>query len=148
MNVAILDKPFEKKTGVACFAPYVSTSVTVLDKESRVFDSRIDSGADITCIPRFAIKDIEPLLLGNPITVRGHDGNVSKVWTYKATIKLHGYPGDGVKTYNPERGILLTDSHIGLIGMDILRNFNLMIDGVRSVFTVQIVEEKVSCYDT
>ena len=115
MNIAVRDKPFEKKSGVACFAPYVSTSIIVGNKESVVFDSRIDSGADITCVPRSMVDKLGPPLLGIPITVRGHDGNTHKVWTYKVMIKLHGYPEECIKSYNPDRGILLTEFTIGLI---------------------------------
>jgi len=117
-------KPYEKKAGVACFAPYVSILISPLsghNKEEIIFDARIDTGADITCIPRSFASKLGPLILGNPITVRGHDGNVHKVWTYRIAVTLLGYPDNQkLKSYRPERGVLLTDSNIGLIGMDII----------------------------
>jgi hypothetical protein len=117
-------KPYEKKTGVACFAPYVSVLISPLsgqNKDEIIFDARIDTGADITCIPRSFASKLGPLILGNPLTVRGHDGNVHKVWTYRMAITMLGYPENRkLKAYRPERGILLTDSNIGLVGMDII----------------------------
>jgi len=142
VDFLISHKPYEKKSGVACFAPYVSvvisslgnpvfppslaeqntdTVLSSLHGETCVFDARIDTGADITCIPRVYASKLGPLILGNPITVRGHDGNVNRVWTYRLTISVLSYPDDGrLKSYRPEKGVLLTDSNIGLIGMDII----------------------------
>jgi hypothetical protein len=115
VDFLISHKPYEKKTGVACFAPYVSVVISSLAEQN------IDTGADITCIPRAYASKLGPLILGNPITVRGHDGNVNRVWTYRLTISVLSYPEDGrLKSYRPEKGVLLTDSNIGLIGMDII----------------------------
>jgi len=120
----INNKPYEKKSGVACFAPYVSVIISALSGQSQekaLFDARIDTGADITCIPKIHANKLGPLIIGNPITVRGHDGTISRVWTYRMNIAIMCYPdGDRLKTYRPERGVLLTDSNIGLIGMDII----------------------------
>ena len=126
VNFLISHKPYEKKSGVVCFAPYVSIIISSLAEQNTdtvVFDARIDTGADITCIPRAYAGKLGPLILGNPITVRGHDGIVNRVWTYRLTISIMSYPDDGsLKSYRPERGVLLTDSNIGLIGMDIIGN--------------------------
>lgn len=128
----ISQKPYEKKSGVACFAPYVGVVISSLAEQNPpdsaelrvVFDARIDTGADITCIPKAYASKLGPLILGNPITVRGHDGNVTRVWTYRLTISILAYPDNGrLRSYRPEKGVLLTDSSIGLIGMDILNQF-------------------------
>jgi len=124
IDLLVSHKPYEKKNGVACFAPYVSVIISSLAEQNPdtvVFDARIDTGADITCIPKSYASKLGPLILGNPITVRGHDGNVSRVWTYRLTISILAYPDDGrLRSYRPEKGILLTDSNIGLVGMDII----------------------------
>jgi len=150
VDLFVSHKPYEKKSGVACFAPYVSIVISSLGEQNSVlpsihsgnrdggtrsvlpllggtrtdtviFDARIDTGADITCIPRTYASKLGPLILGNPITVRGHDGNVNRVWTYRLTISILSYPDNGrLRSYRPEKGVLLTDSNIGLIGMDII----------------------------
>ena len=124
VDLLVSHKPYEKKSGVACFAPYVGVIISSLAEQNPdtvVFDARIDTGADITCIPKAYASKLGPLILGNPITVRGHDGNVTRVWTYRLTISILAYPDEGrLKSYRPEKGVLLTDSSIGLIGMDII----------------------------
>jgi hypothetical protein len=124
VDLLVSHKPYEKKSGVACFAPYVDVVISSLAEQNPdtvVFDARIDTGADITCIPKAYANKLGPMILGNPITVRGHDGNVTRVWTYRLAISILAYPDDGrLKSYRPEKGVLLTDSSIGLIGMDII----------------------------
>ena len=124
VDLLVSHKPYEKKSGVACFAPYVGVIISSLAEQNPdtvVFDARIDTGADITCIPKAYASKLGPLILGNPITVRGHDGNITRVWTYRLTISILAYPDEGrLKSYRPEKGILLTDSSIGLVGMDII----------------------------
>jgi len=124
VDLLVSHKPYEKKSGVACFAPYVGVIISSLAEQNPdtvVFDARIDTGADITCIPKAYANKLGPMILGNPITVRGHDGNVTRVWTYRLTISILAYPDESrLKSYRPEKGVLLTDSSIGLIGMDII----------------------------
>lgn len=136
-------KPYEKKVGVACFAPYVTVLISPLsgyNKEEIIFDARIDTGADITCIPKSFASKLGPLILGNPISVRGHDGNVHKVWTYRIAVTVLGYPDNQkLKSYRPERGVLLTDSNIGLIGMDIISSCK------RVIFDSTLKEFFVEC---
>lgn len=120
----IANKPYEKKEKTACLAPYVTISIASLAGQKaldNVFDARIDTGADITCIPRIYASALGPLILGNPLKVRSHDGTINQVWTYRMIIYIQGYPDiNKIRSYHPERGILLTDSNIGLIGMDII----------------------------
>ena len=124
VDLLVSHKPYEKKSGVACFAPYVGVIISSLAEQNPdtvVFDARIDTGADITCVPKAYANKLGPMILGNPITVRGHDGNVTRVWTYRLTISILAYPDESrLKSYRPEKGVLLTDSSIGLIGMDII----------------------------
>lgn len=138
----ILKKPYEKKEGTACFAPYVKVSIAPLvahgPSQEVYFDARIDTGADITCIPRTYANMLGPLILGNPIRVRGHDGSIKRVWTYRMKIALQGYPNkSNVRFYRPEKGVLITDSDIGLIGMDIISNYwKLSFDNTSHDFSV------------
>jgi len=138
----ISNKPYEKKSGVACFAPYVSVIISALygsSQEKALFDARIDTGADITCIPKIYANKLGPLIIGNPLTVRGHDGKITRVWTYRMNIAIMGYPNsDRLKTYHPERGVLLTDSNMGLIGMDIIGECSrLSFDSVSKEFFIE-----------
>jgi hypothetical protein len=138
----VLDKPYEKQSGTACFAPYVEVSISALTGRKSVdisFKARIDTGADITCIPASQAKMLMPLLLGRPLLVRGHDGTTKRVRTHLVIISIHNYPNkDQRKSYRPERGVLLTDSELGLIGMDIIsKDWKVIFDGVSQKFSVE-----------
>lgn len=138
------DKPYEKQTGTACFAPYLDVSISSLTGRKSVdvrFKARIDTGADITCIPGSQAKTLMPLLLGRPILIRGHDGAIKRTRTHLVNISIHGYPDDKpVKIYRPERGVLLTDSNIGLIGMDIISKYwKLSFDGALQKFSIECI---------
>ncbi|MBM3212760.1 hypothetical protein FJZ33_11105 [Candidatus Poribacteria bacterium] len=144
MELLIHDKPYEKQSGTACFAPYMDISISALagrKSSNVVFKARIDTGADITCIPGSQAKALMPLLLGKPIVVRGHDGTIKRTRTHLMIISIHGFPdNDEVKHYRPERGILITDSSIGLIGMDIISKYwKLTFDGIAQKFSVECV---------
>jgi hypothetical protein len=139
----ISSRPLEKLTGTACFAAYVAVTLSTLTGRRSVdvsFDARVDLGADITCIPRSQAEKLMPLLLGRPVLVRSHDGSIKRTWTYRAIISIHGYPDEGqLRSYRLEKGVLLTDSDIGLIGMDIVSKWNLTFDGVLKTFSVECI---------
>ena len=141
----IFNKPLEKLAGTACFAAYVDATISTVTGRKSVdisFNARIDLGADITCVPKTQVEKLTPLLLGKPVLVRGHDGGVKRVWTYRAIISIHGHPAeDQLKSYRPERGVLLTDSDIGLIGMDIVSKWSLMFDGVLKAFSAECIDQ-------
>ena len=129
----IHNKPYEKQDGTACFAPYVDVTISALTGQKSLdasFRARIDTGADITCIPDSQAQVLMPLLLGRPILVRGHDGKVKRARTHLVILSIHGYSGQRqnpgewqTRSYRPERGVLLTDSDIGLIGMDVISKY-------------------------
>ena len=142
----IHDKSYEKQAGTACFAPYVEVTISTLTGKKSVdirFKARLDTGADIICIPRSQAEKLSPLLSGRPLLVRGHDGSVKRVRTHLMSISIHSYPDeDQSKSYRPERGVLLTDSKIGLIGMDIIsQHWNVRFNGVSQSFSVECPEE-------
>jgi len=144
--ILIDSKPYERLPGTACFAPYVDVIISSLTgrKSTAIFKARVDSGADITCIPKNKVEKLMPLLLGRPLLIRGHDGTIKRMRTHLAIISMHGYPDQGqLKSYRPERGVLLTDSDVGLIGMDIISKYwNLTFDGVSQRFSVDCVSHQ------
>ena len=141
-NFLIHNKPYEKHAGTACYAPYMDVVVSALTggKSTEVsFKARIDTGADITCIPEGQAKTLMPLLLGRPLLIRGHDGTVKRARTHLVIVSITGYPdGNEPKSYRPERGVLLTDSDVGLIGMDIISKYwRVTFDGAAQRFSVE-----------
>ena len=140
----IHDKPYEKHEGTTCSAPYVDVTISALTGRRSVyasFEARIDTGADITCIPVNQAKMLMPLLLGRPVLIRGHDGSIKRTRTHLVVVSVHGYPDrNQPKSYRPERGVILTDSDIGLIGMDIISKYwKLTFDGVSQRFSVESI---------
>ncbi len=138
----INSKPYEKQPGLDCPAPYVNVTISALGHGKIVgttFKARIDTGADITCIPRVQAEMLTPLHRGKTILVRGHDGNVKKERTHLMAVSIYGYPDEfRPQSYLPERGVLLTDSNIGLIGMDIIsRYWSMDFDGISRRFSVK-----------
>lgn len=126
--VLVGDRPFEREEGSVSDAPYVDVSVGPLtglsscsEHESERFRARIDTGADTSCVPASKVELLMPVLAGRPVDVRGFDGVVHRSATYLLVVTVYGWPdADSVKSYRPKRGVLLTDSDIGLIGMDII----------------------------
>jgi hypothetical protein len=121
----IEDREFSRQPGTSCDAPYVEAIVTPVggcrSVQSASFKARLDTGADITVVPESVVEGLLPLLLGRPLQVRGHDGSVKRARTYLLRVTVLGWPRESeAETYRPERGVLLTDSDVGLIGMDII----------------------------
>lgn len=144
-ELLISNKPYDKQTGTACYAPYVDVTISALTGRKSVdvsFKARIDTGADITCIPSNQAKTLMPLLLGRPLLIRGHDGKVKRARTHLVVLSIHSYSnGHEVrKSYRPDRGVLLTDSDIGLIGMDVIsKHWRLVFDGGEQKFSVECI---------
>ena len=142
MTLFIHNKSYEKQAGTVCFAPYVNVTISTLTGQESTnisFKARLDTGADITCIPKKQAEKLSPLLSGRPLPVRGHDGSVKRVRTYLMIVSIHCYPDeDQSKSYRPERGVLLTDSDIGLIGMDIIsQHWEVKFNGISQIFSVK-----------
>lgn len=143
-DILINDKPYEKQAGTACFAPYVDVSLSGLTGRKSLdvtFKARIDTGADITCIPASQANALMPLLLGRPVVVRGHDGRIKRTKTHLVILSIYGNSdAEQVGTYRPERGVLLTDSDIGLIGMDVISKYwKVTFDGDTQRFSVECI---------
>ena len=80
-----------------------------------------------------------PLLLGRAVLVRSHSGAVVRAWTYLVEIVVYGWPCGGMRCYKPRRGVLLTDSEMGLIGMDIVREWDLSLERAGGRFSVVVL---------
>lgn len=144
IDLFISGKPYEKQAGTACFAPYVDVTVSALTGRESLevsFKARIDTGADITCIPNSQAQMLMPLLMGRPVLIRGHDGKVKRARTHLVILSVHGYlDNEQSKVYRPERGVLLTDSDIGLIGMDVIsKHWKVTFNGDSQQFSVECI---------
>jgi len=137
----ICNKSFELLEGTALAAPYVVTTIFGLRHgESVPFLSRLDLGADITCVPKSHAKKLMPLTPGRSVLIRAHDGDVKRSRTYILTVSICGCPDEEqVLSYLPKRGVLLTESDIGLIGMDLIRHWKLEVDGASEKFSISCV---------
>ncbi len=93
----------ERLEGTACCAPYVDCTVSALTKnkvtENTTFKARIDTGADITCVPAEYAKPLMPLQLGRPVLIRSHNGRVVRAKTHKLMLPM----GAGLRKAHGER---------------------------------------------
>ena len=82
-----------------------------------------------------------PLLLGRPVVVRGHDGKIKRTKTHLVILSIYGNSDtEQAIAYRPERGVLLTDSDIGLIGMDVISKYwRVTFDGDTQRFSVECI---------
>jgi hypothetical protein len=137
----IQEKPYERNPGTVCEAPYVDVGICALASEGEVrFRARIDTGADITCIPKDAARKLRPLLMGRPLLIRGHDGGVQRTRTYLMVVMVYGWPEIAVvRSYRPRRGVILTDSDIGLVGMDIVSQWDVSLERDPCRFSVVVL---------
>lgn len=134
------DLTWQKLQGTACYAPYIWMTISSLtDREIENdcgFWARIDTGADITCVPVEIGKKLMPLLLGRPVLVRGHNGKVVRAKTHLCTTTIYSEDRILTKSRRLERGVLLTDSNIGLLGQDFRNeNWKTVIHGKDSYLT-------------
>ena len=123
----------QRRANTAREAHYIYGKVSCITNKEKTTDlipMRIDTGADVTCIPKKYVKDIEPLITKQKALVRNHDGGCNRVFFKHAIIHLPCTEYDWIQII-PDHGILLTDSEIGLIGIDVLDNMNYMsVNGV------------------
>jgi hypothetical protein len=135
-------KPCEIKKGTKFLAPYLDVIISPLgmqDSDGVAFDARLDLGADISCIPLVYANQLDPMPFGQ-IKIRGYDGITIRKETYRMTIGILGYPDNNkVKYYRSESGVILTDSSIGLIGLDIIDTFK------KVVLDCELQEFSIAC---
>ena len=97
-------------------APYVNCIIGI-----HRFKARIDTGADLTCVPSYAVPDESDSALSTMI--RGHNGIVERISPKIVTIVIKD-----LGSFYLQNGVLLTESPFGLIGLDILNlcNFSMV----------------------
>lgn len=119
----LLIASYEKLDGTQCLAPYVDVSVSALtgskQAEDVVFKARLDTGADATLIPYEYVRHFQPLPQAKPRLFRLSGGKIKRCSMYMLMVSIHG--DQDIRTFRLTEGVLLNDSPIGLIGMDILR---------------------------
>ncbi len=104
---------YVKKLGHKRFAPYVTVEIA-----GSTFDARIDTGADLTAIPKHILENLEP----SGITrVSAYDGSHKNVLTYKSEVKVAGEA-----IYLKE--IITTESNVGTLGLDVLDHFVMLFE--------------------
>jgi hypothetical protein len=124
----LLVASYERQEGTARYAPYVNCSVSALmgrkQPERVVFKARIDTGADVTCIPRGYAKPFMPLQPGKTVLTREYAGKVRRVRLMMLMVSIHFADGD-YEIFRPSDGVILTKSDIGMIGMDIISRLDM-----------------------
>lgn len=127
----ILEIAHTRIKGTAKYAPYVDVAISALldrkppDKSELTFKARIDTGADATCVPKEIAKKLMPLPCKRNVLIREHNGKISRERTYLLAVEIIGFKPEHASTYRPPDGVLLRDSKVGLIGMDILKYLHL-----------------------
>jgi len=122
----ILEVAFQRVEGTECYAPYVDATAWDMFIEggsSEVFKMRVDSGADISCIPGEAVAGLE-FMRGRSCRVRSADGGIRRVKARMVTLGIQN--GDDTWIFRPRDGVLVTRSDIGLLGMDILGQLSML----------------------
>ena len=119
-NDGVLELMFVKVAGSCQNAPCVEMFITnAIGKRSPKFIARIDTGADISCIPKEVFRHIMPCMWGIPVLIRDREGDAKRERTFRITLNIL----DGVQTYkriSPPRGVLIREGTTGLLGMDII----------------------------
>jgi predicted aspartyl protease len=120
----MLQIKYIKKEGSRCTSPIIDILV-----EGKELQARLDTGADITVLPKSVLK--KPLRLGNPITVR-QPTSIQRVWTYITTLVL-------MDTEFTLEVLTSEVTTLGLIGLDILKYFR--VEFLYDTFSIEVLEE-------
>jgi predicted aspartyl protease len=104
--------------------------VTLRDPESGATVSDVpmlvDTGADVTLIPRSSANQIGVALAPGGYELMGFDGSMSLAQAARLNLELLG------KTFKGQ--FLLIDQEWGLLGRDVLNHLSLLFDGPRLVW--------------
>jgi predicted aspartyl protease len=111
---------YKKYPGSRREGPYIH--VTVCDN---TFEARLETGTDITVIPRSVVKD---LVIGELLTIR-QATDIVKVFTYIVTLKIL----DREFTLP----VLTSDVNTCIIGLDILQYFR--VEFLYNTFSIESV---------
>jgi len=88
----------------------------------------LDSGADITAIPRWAVQQLQ-LKYVDEILASGYDGVTKKTLVYSVRIIFDKLGDFIIKT-------IATDEEYILIGRDILNKWSLLLKGRSKIFEI------------
>jgi hypothetical protein len=89
----------------------------------------IDTGADVTLIPRSSAHQIGAILAPGGYELLGFDGSTSLAQAARLNLELLG------KTFKGQ--FLLIDQEWGLLGRDVLNHLTLLFDGPRLIWDEQ-----------
>lgn len=90
------------------------------------FELILDTGADITMLPRNILDLHEPCIRGDKVTI-SFIGNCKGERTYKGT--LHLFSGDELfGEFCTEDGFVPVDTDYGFLGMDIIRELVIVLN--------------------
>lgn len=130
----MLDLAFQKKGDSAKHYPLVSVClVDYLGAISDPFDACIDTGAHITTVPFDITKKVMMMPMRKAL-VRAFDGKVQSKWVYRCKVVIEGLGA----VFNPPDGLLVTQSKMGLIGLDLLKHMRFVVEGKK--FTLDLID--------
>ncbi len=112
--------------------PYVKARVTRGDDSTafRELPALLDTGSDITLIPRGTIDALDLQLVEDDLELHDGTGAVThNAALYRADVQIVGLPAQTV-------GITSTDAAVIFLGLDILNDYLAHFDGPRQAFTL------------
>lgn len=118
---------FSKMPGTVESAPYFDVVFEGYDgRRSKPVKMRMDTGADISVAPGGTLDSV---LLKTPVLVSTYNGEIQRCNTHDVTIILLDSNGYEMWRLHPSRGVLTTrNAAYGLLGMDVLRNFRIIVE--------------------
>lgn len=104
-------------------APVARATIRQPDRGEGVNDLRmlIDSGADVTLVPRFAAESLGVVGTGERYRLMGYDGTIRETDAVRIDLIFLGRRFRG--------RFLLTEDEIGVLGRDVLNHVRLLLDG-------------------
>jgi predicted aspartyl protease len=90
---------------------------------------KLDTGADLTVIPRRLILDLGLSPKAN-VRVRGYAGHYNSQAIYYVRLSIEGHVIPGIRC-------LATDREIVLVGRNVLNRFVITLDGERLAFSMR-----------
>lgn len=102
-------------------APVVEVEMKFGGTSAVTVQMQIDSGADLTCIPRRLVPASEDLPYGRSL-VAGYSGEIVVRRTYFVSIRMNGYGFEDLE-------VLPIDDDVGLVGRDILNSLEVTLNG-------------------
>jgi hypothetical protein len=129
---------FLKLPGTAEEAPYVNVVIQCGMWRSPPIKMRIDTGADMSVIPGDALRCAQPK---DPVQVRSYGGTVRLEYTYDVILAIVDNAGHEMWQEHPFRGVLASRNRdCGLLGMDILKHFRLVMEN--QCITLERIEDE------